>query len=61
MTQDFIKNVLTGLDTLVHKLVVTELKDDTRVRPGDRGQYHRIAYRCRFPADPTIAEPERDR
>jgi len=29
MTHDLIKNVLTGLDTLVHKIVVTELKDDT--------------------------------
>jgi bifunctional DNase/RNase len=28
MTHDLIKNVLTGLDTLVHKVVVTELKDD---------------------------------
>jgi len=29
MTHDLIKNVLTGLDTQVHKVVVTELKDDT--------------------------------
>lgn len=29
MTHDLIKNVLTGLDTLVHRVVVTELKDDT--------------------------------
>ncbi len=29
MTHDLIKNVLTGLDALVHKIVVTELKDDT--------------------------------
>jgi len=29
MTHDLIKNVLTGLDTHVHKVVVTELKDDT--------------------------------
>jgi len=29
MTHDLIKNVLIGLDTLVHKVVVTELKDDT--------------------------------
>src|SRR3979490_3602466 len=29
MTHDLIKNVLTGLDALVHKVVVTELKDDT--------------------------------
>jgi bifunctional DNase/RNase len=29
MTHDLIKNVLTGLDTLVHKVVVTELKEDT--------------------------------
>ena len=29
MTHDLIKNVLTGLDTFVHKIVVTELKDDT--------------------------------
>ncbi|MGB9237131.1 MAG: bifunctional nuclease family protein [Terriglobales bacterium] len=29
MTHDLIKNVLTGLDTLVHKVVVTELKDET--------------------------------
>src|ERR1700742_2240216 len=29
MTHDLIKNVLTGLETLVHKVVVTELKDDT--------------------------------
>jgi uncharacterized protein len=28
MTHDLIKNVLTGLDTMVHKVVVTELKDD---------------------------------
>ncbi len=28
MTHDLIKNVLTGLDALVHKVVVTELKDD---------------------------------
>jgi uncharacterized protein len=29
MTHDLIKNVLTGLDALVLKVVVTELKDDT--------------------------------
>jgi uncharacterized protein len=29
MTHDLIKNVLTGLDAQVHKIVVTELKDDT--------------------------------
>ena len=29
MTHDLIKNVLTGLDALVHKVVVTELKEDT--------------------------------
>jgi hypothetical protein len=29
MTHDLIKSVLTGLDTLVHKVVVTELKEDT--------------------------------
>ena len=29
MTHDLIKNVLIGLDTLVHKVVVSELKDDT--------------------------------
>ena len=29
MTHDLIKNVLTGLDARVHKIVVTELKDDT--------------------------------
>ena len=29
MTHDLIKNVLTGLEALVHKVVVTELKDDT--------------------------------
>ena len=29
MTHDLIKNVLTGLDALVHRVVVTELKDDT--------------------------------
>jgi len=29
MTHDLIKNVLTGLDTKVHKVVVTELRDDT--------------------------------
>ena len=29
MTHDLIKNVLTGLDAMVHKIVVTELKDDT--------------------------------
>lgn len=29
MTHDLIKNVLTGLETMVHKIVVTELKDDT--------------------------------
>ena len=29
MTHDLIKNVLTGLDALVHKVVVTELKDET--------------------------------
>ncbi|MBV9574611.1 MAG: bifunctional nuclease family protein [Acidobacteriales bacterium] len=29
MTHDLIKNVLVGLDTHVHKVVVTELKDDT--------------------------------
>ena len=29
MTHDLIKNVLTGLETQVHKVVVTELKDDT--------------------------------
>jgi len=29
MTHDLIKNVLTGLDAHVHKIVVTELKEDT--------------------------------
>jgi uncharacterized protein len=29
MTHDLIKNVLSGLDAHVHKVVVTELKDDT--------------------------------
>ena len=29
MTHDLIKNVLTGLDAAVHKVVVTELKEDT--------------------------------
>jgi hypothetical protein len=29
MTHDLIKNVLMGLDTIVHKVVVSELKDDT--------------------------------
>jgi uncharacterized protein len=29
MTHDLIKNVLTGLDAEVHKVVVTELKNDT--------------------------------
>jgi bifunctional DNase/RNase len=29
MTHDLIKNVLTGLDALIHKVVVTELRDDT--------------------------------
>jgi len=29
MTHDLIKNVLVGLDTAVHKVVVTELRDDT--------------------------------
>ena len=29
MTHDLIKNVLLGLDTVVHKVVVSELKDDT--------------------------------
>src|ERR1700736_2783823 len=29
MTHDLIKNVLTGLDTQVHKVVVTELREDT--------------------------------
>ncbi len=29
MTHDLIKNVLTGLDAQVHKVVVSELKDDT--------------------------------
>jgi len=29
MTHDLIKNVLAGLDTHVHKVVVTELKEDT--------------------------------
>jgi bifunctional DNase/RNase len=29
MTHDLIKNVLVGLDTYVHKVVVTELRDDT--------------------------------
>ena len=29
MTHDLIKNVLLGLETLVHKVVVTELRDDT--------------------------------
>jgi len=29
MTHDLIKNVLRGLDTVVHKVVVSELKDDT--------------------------------
>src|SRR5579871_3088567 len=29
MTHDLFKNVLTGLETHVHKVVVTELRDDT--------------------------------
>src|SRR3979490_664804 len=29
MTHDLIKNVLVGLDTSVHKVVVTELREDT--------------------------------
>jgi bifunctional DNase/RNase len=29
MTHDLIKNVLLGLDTIVHKVVVSELKEDT--------------------------------
>lgn len=29
MTHDLIKNVLMGLETFVHKVVVTELKEDT--------------------------------
>src|SRR5437588_4412841 len=29
MTHDLIKNLLTGLDTRVHKIVVSELKEDT--------------------------------
>ena len=29
MTHDLIKNVLTGLESKVHKVVVTELRDDT--------------------------------
>jgi bifunctional DNase/RNase len=29
MTHDLIKNVLTGLDAQVHKIVVTELREDT--------------------------------
>ena len=29
MTHDLIKNLLTGLDTQVHKVVVTELREDT--------------------------------
>src|SRR5579862_2714850 len=29
MTHDLIKNVLTGLDTSVHKVVVTELREET--------------------------------
>jgi uncharacterized protein len=29
MTHDLIKNLLTGLDTHVHKVVVTELREDT--------------------------------
>ncbi len=29
MTHDLIKNVLSGLETFVHKVVVTELKEDT--------------------------------
>jgi len=29
MTHDLIKNVLTGLEALVHKVVVTELKEET--------------------------------
>jgi bifunctional DNase/RNase len=29
MTHDLMKNLLIGLDTMVHKVVVTELKEDT--------------------------------
>lgn len=29
MTHDLIRNVLAGLDTQVHKVVVTELREDT--------------------------------
>ena len=32
MTHDLIKNVLTGLETQVHKVVVTELREDTFMR-----------------------------
>ena len=48
MTHDLIKNVLTGLETQVHKVVVTELREDTFyaviwLERGRRGHQHRFA------------------
>ena len=48
MTHDLIKNVLTGLETQVHKVVVTELREDTFyaviwLERGRRGDQHRFA------------------
>ena len=45
MTHDLIKNVLTGLETQVHKVVVTELREDTFyaviwLERGGRGDQH---------------------
>ena len=39
MTHDLIKNLLTGLDTRVHKVVVNELREDTlMMRPSRSSQ-----------------------
>ena len=48
MTHDLIKNVLTGLEAQVHKVVVTELKEDTFyaviwLERGGRDDQHRFA------------------
>jgi len=43
MTHDLIKNLLIGLDTQVHKIVVNELRDDTFFAgdlDGARGKSH---------------------
>ena len=55
MTHDLLKNLLVGLETMVRKVVVTELKDDTFFaviwleRDGEIDQHRLAAVRCAGP------------